>query len=136
MPRIAVRVTDDLARRVKEAAKSRDLDSPSAFLRLAIQNELRQGESAISQIEERIAASLMRLAKEVRALHTAQLATFSLIDSLAKVFLTCVPEPPAEVIEQAKGKAKRRYQKLLVAVAQGMAGDSRVALKELSRVDD
>jgi hypothetical protein len=94
---------------------------------------LRQGESAVSQVEERMAATVNRLAKEVRAVHTAQLATFAFVDALAKVLLTCVPEPPNEMVDQAKARAKRRYEKFLIAVAQGMAGESKSALKELSR---
>jgi Arc/MetJ-type ribon-helix-helix transcriptional regulator len=135
MPKIAIRVSDALSRQLQAEAKQRSFDSASAFVRHAIQCELRQGESAVSQVEERIAATMNRLAKEVRALHTAQLATFALVDSLVKVFLTCVPEPPNDALDPAKARAKRRYEKFLVSVAQGMSRESRGALKELSRVD-
>ena len=135
MGQITVRVPGDLATKLPAEAEKRGFDSPSAFVRHAIQSELRQGESAVSQVEERMAATVNRLAKEVRAVHTAQLATFAFVDALAKVLLTCVPEPPNEMMDQAKARAKRRHEKFLLAVAQGMAGESKSALKELSRVE-
>ena len=136
MPRIAIRVPDTLFKQLQTDAEHRGFESASAFVRHAIQTELRQGESVVAQVEERIAGTMNRLAKEVRALHTAQLATFALVDSLVKVFLTCVPEPPNDALDPAKARAKRRYEKFLLSVAQGMSGESRGALKELSRVDD
>ena len=135
MSQITVRVPGDLATKLQAEAEKRGFDSPSAFVRHAIQSELRQGESAVNQVEERIAATVNRLAKEVRAVHTAQIATFAFVDAFAKVFLTCVPEPPNEMVDQAKARAKRRYEKFLISVAQGMAGESKGALKELSRVE-
>lgn len=136
MDHVTVRLSGDMAKRLTEAVRQRGFSSASAFVRHALQNELRQGEPAVSEVEERIAATLTRLAKDLRSVHTAQMATFSLADALAKVVLTCVPEPQGEILEQAKSRAKRRYEKFLVAVAQGMAGDAKGALEELSRVHD
>jgi len=51
--------------------------------------------------------------------------------SLAKLFLTCVPEPPPTALDQAKRKARLRYDKFLLSVAQNMASDSRANLAEL-----
>ncbi|MCZ2075582.1 MAG: hypothetical protein HUU41_02965 [Bryobacteraceae bacterium] len=135
MPRIAIRVPDALFKQLQTEAEQRGFESASAFVRHAIQTELQHGESVVAQVEERIAGTMDRLAKEVRALHTAQLATFALVDSLVKMFLTCVPEPPNDALAPAKARAKRRYEKFLLSVAQGMCGESRGALKELSRVD-
>lgn len=39
------------------------------------------------------------------------------------------------MIDQAKARAKRRYEKLLVSVAQNMASDAKAALKEFNRLD-
>lgn len=135
MPKIALRVSDSMADLLQAESEQRGFESTSAFIRHAIQSELRQGESVVTQVEERIAATVNRLAKEVRATHTAQLATFALLDAFVKVFLTCVPEPPNDVLDPAKARAKRRYEKFLISVAQGMTGESRGALRELSRVD-
>jgi Arc/MetJ-type ribon-helix-helix transcriptional regulator len=136
MPKITIRVSDIVSNQLQVEAEQRGFDSASAFVRQAIESELRQGESAVAQAEERIAATVNRLAAEVRSVHTAQLATFAFVDSLVKVLLTCIPEPPNEALDPAKARAKRRYEKFLLSVAQGMAGESRGALRELSRVDD
>lgn len=136
MGQITVRLSDELSSRLQTESAKRGFGTPSAFVRHAIDTELRQGESALSQVEERIAATVNRLAKEVRSVRTAQLATFALVEAFAKAFLTCVPEPPGELVDQARARAKRRHEKLLIAVAQGMAGESRGALKELSRVEE
>jgi len=136
VPRIAFRVSDDVANQLQAEAEQRGFESASAFVRHAVEGELRHGESAVTQVEARIAATVDRLAREVRAVHTSQLATFAFLDSLVKVLLTCIPEPPKEALEPAKARARRRYEKFLVSVAQGMAGESRGALRELSRVDD
>jgi hypothetical protein len=135
MPKIAIRVSDALYEELQSKAQERGFQSVSALVRHAIQSELREGEPVSAEIEERIAATLNRVAKDVRASHTAHLATFALIDSLVKLFLTCVPEPPVETLDAAKARGRRRYEKFLVSVAQAMSGESRGILKELSRVD-
>jgi Arc/MetJ-type ribon-helix-helix transcriptional regulator len=133
-----VRLPGDLAQAIDTAVAERGYESASAFIRDAIQKELRQDgkETVIADIEERMAATLIRLSKDLRAVHTAQLATFAYIDALTKVVLTCMAEPPNDVLDQARARAKRRYERFLISVAQGMSGESRAALKELSRVDD
>ena len=34
--------------------------------------------------------------------------------------MTCIPEPPADMLDQAKAKARLRYERFLLSVAQGM----------------
>ena len=53
------------------------------------------------------------------------------MDSLTRLFLTCIPEPPPEALDQAKRKARLRYERYLVSVAQNMTSDSRATLTEL-----
>ena len=53
------------------------------------------------------------------------------MDSLTRLFLTCIPEPPPDALEQAKRRARLRYDRFLVSVAQNMASDSRATLTEL-----
>src|SRR5215472_8315612 len=79
-----------------------------------------------------VAASIDRLSKEIRGLHTGQQALSATIDSLTRLFLTCVPESPAEVLDQAKRRAKLRYDRFLVSVAQNMTADTRATLGELA----
>ena len=52
--------------------------------------------------------------------------------ALALVGAACVPEPPPEVLDQAKRKARLRYSRFLKSVAQNMTGDSRAAISELT----
>ncbi len=122
----------DLHATLKETAHSRGFASVNAFIRSAVQNELRHGETALDRTEQNIAASIDRLVKEIRALHTAQQAAFALTDSLARLFLTCVPEPPQEILDQARRRAKLRYDRFLRSVAQNMTADSRATLAELA----
>jgi hypothetical protein len=84
-----------------------------------------------SDREAFVAASIDRLSKEIRNLHTTQQALFAAVDSLTRLFLTCIPEPPAEALDQAKRKARLRCERYLVSVAQNMTSDSRATLTEL-----
>lgn len=118
--RLEIRLSPESLAEVKAAAKKRGFESANAFVRAVIATELRSGESALDRTEQNIAASIERLAKEVRGLQTAQQSLFALTDSLVRLLLTCIPEPPPDMIEQAKAKARLRYQRFLLAVAQGM----------------
>lgn len=129
--RFEVRLSGELLASAKEAAQSRGFTSLNSFIRTALQNEVRQGETALDKAERMIAASMDRLARDVRTIHTAQQAVFALTDSLARLFLTCVPEPPPEVLDQARRKAKLRYDRFLRSVAQNMTVDSQAAVSEL-----
>ena len=62
-----------------------------------------------------------------------RLATYCLVDGLAKVILTCLPEPSPQMSEQATANAKRRYERLNRAVAQAMRGEGAAVLKELGK---
>jgi hypothetical protein len=53
------------------------------------------------------------------------------MDVLAKTFLTCVPEPPRDVHDQAVALGKARYDRFLKSVGMAMVGDSHVAMAEL-----
>jgi hypothetical protein len=102
---------------------------------MSLENELRHGEPAIVKTERIVSASIDRLARDLRALQTAQQAVFALTDSLARLFLTCVPEPAPEVLDQAKRRARLRYDRFLKSVAQNMTADSQASLTELSERD-
>jgi hypothetical protein len=39
------------------------------------------------------------------------------------------------MLDQAKARAKRRYEKLLVSVARNMASDARAALRAFNRIE-
>lgn len=130
--RFELRLPKNLMASVRAAADERGFANVSAFIRAALQNELRTGETALDKTERIIAASIEHLSREVRTLHTAQQAVFALTDSLARLFLTCVPEPPPDVLEVAKRKARLRYDRFQKSVARNMTVDSRATMSELT----
>jgi Arc/MetJ-type ribon-helix-helix transcriptional regulator len=85
MPRRTIRLTTDTDERIQSAAKLRGYSSPSAFLRAAIKKELGEREDGMVGTEERIAASVEQVRREVFRLGRAQQALFAFLDSLAKV---------------------------------------------------
>ena len=131
MPRRTIRLTSDTDDRVQSAAKSRGYSSPSAFLRAAIEKELGEREDGIIGAEERIAASIEQVRREVFRLGRAQQALFAFVDSLAKVLLTCMPEPGGEAMEAAVARARSRHARLLKNAGQAMVGDSQAAMQDL-----
>ncbi len=128
-----LRLPDDMAKRIADAAQARGFTSSAAFIREAIEHELVQTDIATSRndAEERVAATIEHLAKEVRRVHTAVQAHFAFSDALAKALFTCLPEPAGEVYTQAAARAQYRYERFLRSVGMGIDGDSRAALAEL-----
>src|SRR5215471_14360327 len=123
--RFELRVTDDQFNVLKRTAQARGFRSVSAYVQSATTRDLRGSPPDQSDREAFIAASLDRLSKEVRNLHTTQQALFAAVDSLTRLFLTCIPEPPPEALDQAKRRARLRYERYLVSVAQNMTSNSR-----------
>ena len=81
--------------------------------------------------EERLAASMEQMRREIFRLGRAQQALFAFVDSLAKVLLTCVPEPGGEAMEAAVARARGRHARLLKKAGQAMVGDSQLVMQEL-----
>jgi hypothetical protein len=131
MPRRTIRLTTDTDERIQSAAKLRGYSSPSAFLRAAIKKELGERENGIIGAEERIAASVEHVRGEILRLGRAQQALFAFVDSLAKVLLTCVPEPGGEAMEAAVARARGRHARLLKTAGQAIVGDSQLAMQDL-----
>ena len=71
------------------------------------------------------------MSREIFRLGRAQQALFAFVDSLAKVLLTCVPEPGGEALEAAVARARRRHVQLLQSAGQAMVGDSQLAMQDL-----
>jgi Arc/MetJ-type ribon-helix-helix transcriptional regulator len=126
-----IRLDELLIGRVERAAKEGGFSNPSAFIRAAIQRELAGRESEVEAAEDRIAASLDRLGREIRSIKLAQQALFAFVDSLVKTLLTCIAEPPTDAHDQAVAKGKFRYDRFLKSVGASMAGDSKEAMAEL-----
>lgn len=131
MPRRTFRLTADTEERLETTAKVRGYANPSAFLRTAIDHELSGREDEIIGAEERLAASMEQIRREVFRLGRAQQALFAFVDSLAKVLLTCVPEPGGEALDAAIARARGRHAQLLKSAGQAMGGDSQLAMQDL-----
>jgi hypothetical protein len=93
-------------------------------------NELK-GRAEWTGAEERIAAGFDRLSREMFRLSRGQQALLSFVDTLAKNFLTCVPEPPPEAMQQAIARAKHRYDRLVKTAGREMSGDGSAAIQDL-----
>jgi Arc/MetJ-type ribon-helix-helix transcriptional regulator len=126
-----LRCGTELDDRIQVAVKQGGFSCSSAFIRAAIERELAGRESGVDAAEQRIAASLDRMAREIRNLRLGQQALFAFVDVLAKTLLTCVPEPPKDAHDQAVARGKARYDRFLKSVGMGMVGDSQAALSEL-----
>jgi len=130
MPKRAVRIQPELDQRLQKATNERGYRSPSAFIRAAIETELKS-RTERTGMEEQTAASFDRLAKELRRALRGQQAIFALLDALTKTFLGCVPEPPAEVRSQSITVARERYTRLIKSAGQTLASDTRSAMQDL-----
>jgi len=131
MPRRTIRLSVNADERLQSAVKLRGYANPSAFLRAAMDHELKGREETMLGAEERLATSMDQISREISRLGRAQQALFALVDSLAKILLTCIPEPDAEAMEAAVTRAKARHARLLKSAGQAIVGESQSALREL-----
>ena len=88
------RLSETEQAQLQRAAKDRGYLNPTARIRAAIQGELAGREIEGISAEQRIAATLERLSRDIVRAHRGQQALFAVRDTQVKVFLTCVPEPP------------------------------------------
>jgi hypothetical protein len=123
----------ELREKVLAAVKKRGFRSEQAFLIAACEHELREGDNteAMNDLEARIAATLANMAKEVQALFTLGHAQFALTNSLLQYVLTCMVEPPEEVLPAARARARLRYSKILRLAAEEVATRNKATLEEV-----
>jgi Arc/MetJ-type ribon-helix-helix transcriptional regulator len=126
MPRRTIRLSAEADERLQSAVKVRGYANPSAFLRAAMDHELKGREETMLGAEERLATSIDQISREISRLGRAQQALFALVDSLAKILLTCIPEPDGEAMEAAVTRAKGRHVRLLKSAGQAIAAQGRV----------
>ena len=132
--RFELQIRPDHLAAARKAAQARGFDSVSAYFRALIEQDTRQNQQH-DQLETAVARSIDRVAKEMRRLHNANQALFALTDSLVRLFLTCTPEPPADVLDATKRRAKLRYERFMLSVAQNMTGDARSTLLDIIKGD-
>ena len=131
MPRRTIRLTEAIDARIESAAKLRGYSTPSAFLRAAIKKALNERPEGIGPSLEQMAGDIREVRQDMRRVERAQQALFALVDSFAKVFVTCVPEPRGEAMEIALGEARNRHARLLTNAGQAMLSDSMPAMEDL-----
>jgi hypothetical protein len=131
MAQRAIRFSETTDQGIQEAARKRGFSSPTAFIRHSVEQELSVRSAELVGAEERIAASVEQVRREVFRLGRAQQALFAFVDSLAKILLTCLPEPGGEVMEAAVARARSRHARLLKSAGQAMVGDSKLAMQDL-----
>ena len=132
MAKRAVRIHPDLDQRLQKAARDRGYRTPSAFIRAAIESEIKSRDD-VWGIEEQTAASFDRLTKELRRVLRGQQAVFALLDALTKVVLTCVAEPPVDTRPQAIAGAKERYTRLMKAAGQTLVSGALSSMQDLTK---
>ncbi len=126
-----MRLSEATYKAVVQAAKVRSFDSPSAFMRAAIERELRGVDATLDESEQRITASLERYSKQVRRVSTGQQALFAYVDALAKVILSTLPDTDEDTRQAAAARGKLRYSRFIKSVGANMVGDAHAALAEL-----
>jgi hypothetical protein len=67
-----IRFSEATYKAVLQASKVRDYASPSAFMRAAVEKELRGADATIGESEQRIGASLEKYSKQIRRVSTGQ----------------------------------------------------------------
>ena len=131
MPQRSIRFSDKVMQDLTAVSSKRGFESATAVIRYAVQQELSARQEGFTGAEERLAASVEQVRKEVFRLTRAQQALFAYLDTLAKALLTCVPEPPADARPQAVARAKERHDRLLKTAGRAMVGESGMAMKDL-----
>jgi hypothetical protein len=111
--------SEEFRAKVRTAAKQRGFRTEQAFLIAACEHEL----------EARIVATLSNVAREVQALFTLVHTQVALANCLLQYVLTCVAEPPEEVLPAARARAKLRYAKILRLAGQEVATRNKATLE-------
>ena len=132
MRKRTIRLPEELVGQIREQSNKRGFNTASAFIRAAIAKELAGSRTTFEDTEERLAATIDRLAGELRRLRTGQQGLFAFLDALTKTVLTCLPEPSGENHAQAVARAQARYERFLKSVGMRIAGDTQAALDELT----
>ena len=80
--RVGVRVSKEEAKQVRDVAKERGFLSPSAFIREAMRNEIAGRDGDLTEAEQRLAATMERLSRDVSRGNRGQQALFAVVDTL------------------------------------------------------
>jgi Arc/MetJ-type ribon-helix-helix transcriptional regulator len=128
---IAVRLTREEVQKLRAGVSHRGYPTASALIREALWKELGDRDEAKKDAEQRLAATLERLDRDIARSLRGQQALFAVVDTLVKTFLTCVPEPPQDGLPESVARARDRYTRFIKSAGQAMVGDSQAALQGL-----
>ena len=103
---MGIRLSQEEHQQIQEAVRRLEYKGPSVLVRRAIYNELAGRSPAATDSEERVAATLQRVVRDVTRVARGQQALFAIVDTLVKTFLTCVPDPPADAMPQSVAARK------------------------------
>ena len=103
----------------------------TTFIGYAVGQELAARQEGLTGAEERLAGSVEQVRRDLFRLARAQQALFAYFDTFAKTLLTCLPEPPAQVREQAVALDRERHARLLKTAGCSMIDDSGAAMQDL-----
>ena len=120
--------SEEFRSKVRTAAKERGFRTEQAFLIAACEHELERGDT---DLEARILVTLANVAREVQALFTLVHTQVALTNCLLQYVLTCMAEPPEEVLPAARARAKLRYAKILRLAGQEVATRNKATLEEV-----
>ncbi len=99
----------------------------------ACENELKRGDAseATERLEASVAATLANFAKDLQALFTLAHGQFALTNSLLQYVLTCMVEPPDDVLEAARARAKAQIREDPHHAGQEVATRNKATLEEV-----
>ena len=123
MTRPSLRLPPQLAQEVDTVWRERGFTDFSAFARQAIQNEIDRDQAALDGMEQRLAATLVGLQRQIQSLSTGNQATFALLMSLIRHMLATWPEPPKEMAGYNRANLEGRMRRLLQAAAADFHND-------------
>jgi Arc/MetJ-type ribon-helix-helix transcriptional regulator len=138
MARRSFRLPELLEERIAEVIREDGYSSFAAFVRTAIQNELkrREQQADVAKIEQSIAEALDRQIEAQARVATTLQAHFAFTDALARMIFHDLPEAPDEVHSAALARAKERHERLLKMTAVSMKGNARAILAPLINHDE
>ena len=85
----------------------------------------------MGDLEARIAATLLSMGREVQPLFTLVHTQVALTNCLLQYVLTCVPEPPEDLLPAARARARLRYAKILRLAGQEVATRNKATLEQV-----
>ena len=85
----------------------------------------------MDDLEDRIVATLLNVAKEVQSLFTLVHTQVAITNSLLQYVLTCTAEPPEEMLPAARARARLRYAKILRLAGQEVATRNKATLEQV-----